>query len=355
MKDCRFCGKSMHDGDSFCPHCMRRQDEPDSLENTSISQPIFHMRHFCLVLIGIGTLGVLALLAWGRTPAVSDSLSHTTTSTTPETETVNSATETSVQIPVQTTTTAASSVPTTTKRATTAQMNPPTTGGNIATVASETSSTTVSITESTITPPNKYISPPQIIAYLRTELEKFYGHVLYYTETTENLRPHTVLIATQDAYEGSRGMESLLDQATSAVHMGSNPLLDLQSHWYYIAFQGQQEERYLFTVYERLMPIPPFQIDDRNSDDVVSQVVENISPYIQRIDGYLSEDAVTTGYGFGVESSSEHQIQALTAYFLEAIQNGCIAFDLAYDKITGTTIKYTYTLYLSYYWESAER
>lgn len=346
MKNCRFCGKPMHDGDSFCPHCMRRQDKPNNMENTPISQPIFHMRHFCLVLIGMGTLGVLALLAWGRTPAVSDSLSHTTTSTTPETETVNSATGTSVQIPVQTTTTAASSVPTTTKRAIIAQMDPSTTDGNIATVAPETSPATVSITESTITPPNTYISPPQIVAYLQTELEKSYGHVLYYTETTENLRPHTVLIATQDAYEGSRGMESLLDQAISAVHMGSNPLLDLQNHWYYIAFQGQQEERYLFTVYERLMPIPPLQIDDRNTDDVIDRVVENVSAYIPRADGYSSVNAVQTGYGFGLEHSSEEHIQMMTAYFLEAVRNGCTAFDLDYQGRSESSVNYG--IYLIY-------
>lgn len=350
MKDCRFCGKPMHDGDSFCPHCMRRQDEPDSLENTPISQPIFCARHFRLILMGIGMLGVLALLVWSRWPAANDSRLHAVTSTTPEVETLISETKSSARTTVNHTTTVAPSVLTTTKRPVTVHVNPPTTDSNIATIAPETSPTTVSVTEPTITPPNKYLNPSQIVAFLREELESTYGHVLYYTETTENLRPHTVLIVTQDAYEGSRGMESLLDQATSAVHMGPDPLLDLQNYWYNIAFQGQQEEHYLFTVYERLMPSPPFQIDDRNTDDVVAQVVENISRYIPRIDGYLSESAMVTGYGFGRKgggaASSETQIQKLTAYFLKAIQNGCCGFDLEYSESTEAII--SYTIYISY-------
>lgn len=327
---------------------MRRQDEPDSLENAPVSQPIPHTQCFRLVLMGIGTLGVVVLLVWSRWPAASDSRLHAATSTTPEVEAMISETKSSARTTVSPTTTVTSSALTTTKRPATAHVNPPATGSNIAMVAPETSPTTVSVTEPTIT--NQYLSPPQIVSYLRRELEKSYGHVLHYTETTENLRPHTVLIAAQDAYEGSRGMESLLDQATGAVHMGPNPLLDLQNHWYCIAFQGQQEEHYLFTVYERLMPSPPFQIDDRNTDDVVAQVVENISLYIPRIDGYLSESAMVTGYGFergGLASaSSEDQIRSLTAYLLEAAQNGCCGFDLEYSVSTEVAI--SYTIYLSY-------
>lgn len=346
VKYCRFCGKPLQDVSTFCPHCMRKQqDEPDSPGNTPISQPIFYTRRFRLILMGIGILAALALLAWSRS-AVSDSLLHTASSTISET-TLNSTSESSVQTTASPAT-IASGTPITTRQAT-AQVNPPSTDSIITTVIPETSQTTLSATESTITPPEEHLSPQQIVAYLREELEKSYGHVLYYTETTENLRPHTVFIDTQESYKGSGGMESLLGQASMAIL----PALNQQNCWYYISFQGQQEERYLFTVYERHMPLTPFPIDDRNTDDVISQVAENITAYIPRTDGYLSEDAVTTGYGFGRQAASEEQIQMLTAHLLAAVQNGCCGFDLEFNGVTESSINYT--LYLSYYWESAER
>lgn len=62
MKDCRFCEKPIHDGDSFCPHCMRRQDEPDSLDNTPISPPKPAGKRRLLFLLPILLLFVSALL-----------------------------------------------------------------------------------------------------------------------------------------------------------------------------------------------------------------------------------------------------------------------------------------------------
>ena len=342
MKDCRFCGKPMHDRDSFCPHCMRRQDEPDRMENAPASQPIFHTRSLRLVLMGIGVLGVSALLVWSRLPAVSDGLLPTAVSTAPEKQTLSSASGSSLQTAVRPATTDASHAPAATKGPTTTATNSIT-----ATAAPEEPPTTVAVTESTATPSNTYLSPAQVVSYLREELEKSYGHVLCYTETTENLRPHTMLISTQDAYEGSHSMAALLDQAAGAIQLGWwNPALDLQKHWYHIAFQGQQEGCYLFTVYERMMPIPPFQIDSRTTDDVIAQVVENLSVYIPRIDGYSSVNAVNTGYGFGLDQSSEEHIQLMTAYFLEAVRNGCTAFDLEFQSCSESTVNYG--IYLIY-------
>lgn len=62
MKDCRFCGKPMYDGDSFCPHCMRRQDEPDSLDNTPISPPTSTGKRRFIFLLPILLLFVSAIL-----------------------------------------------------------------------------------------------------------------------------------------------------------------------------------------------------------------------------------------------------------------------------------------------------
>lgn len=342
MKDCRFCGEPMHDRDSFCPHCMRRQDEPDSMENAPISPPILHTRRFHLVLMGIGVLVVSALLIWGRSFAVSDGLLPTAVSTTPEKQTPGSTSASSLQTAIHPDATDATHAPAATQRPDTA-----TTDSITSTAAPEEPPTTVSVTESTVTPSNTYLSPAQIVSYLREELEKSYGHVLCYTETTENLRPHTMLISTQDAYEGSHSMASLLDQAAGAIQLGWwNPTLNLQKHWYHIAFQGQQEGCYLFTVYERMMPIPPLQIDSRTTDDVIAQVVENLSVYIPRIDGYSSVNAVNTGYGFGLDQSSEEHIQLMTAYFLEAVRNGCTAFDLDYQGRSESTVNYG--IYLIY-------
>lgn len=65
MKDCRVCGKPMYDGDSFCPHCMRRQDEPDSLDNTPISPPAPAGKRHLFFLLPILLLSVPAtILIW---------------------------------------------------------------------------------------------------------------------------------------------------------------------------------------------------------------------------------------------------------------------------------------------------
>ena len=62
MKDCRFCGKPMHEGGSFCPHCMRRQDEPDSLDNTPISPPKPTGKRRLIFLLPILLLSVPAII-----------------------------------------------------------------------------------------------------------------------------------------------------------------------------------------------------------------------------------------------------------------------------------------------------
>ena len=64
MKNCRFCGKPIQDTESFCPHCMRKQQESILVANTQLLKSEIRYKRLtyfllpAVILVGISSIGL---------------------------------------------------------------------------------------------------------------------------------------------------------------------------------------------------------------------------------------------------------------------------------------------------------